>query len=144
MKYFLAANDVVLEDLPRGKVRLHASGDDFESIWVAVDEPNGKMYFLNAPLHLHPFPSWGTELDLSLGQTIDIDPIRGATPDEGKLTVHRDMYDHIVEYLAEDGEFDAQRYFDDIFGKHEEDPNVTYVTEIVKTDEETSEGDSTL
>lgn len=101
MKILKSETTVDLNDLPRGKCRIHINGDDVESIWVANDVENGKMYFLNSAVMFYPFYTWGTEYPIS--KDLNMHPYRGDTPDDTELTYHPLVYEEFIPLLQEDG-----------------------------------------
>ena len=94
--------DFKISSLPEGKVRLTVNGEDPESIWVAKDIKNKKMYLLNHALAFYPFPSWGSEWDLD--DSVDVGKARGNTPDETTLILCSESYEPIKDLLEEDKE----------------------------------------
>ena len=101
MKILLSENSKPLEKMEQGKVRLTVNGEDPENIWVARDHESKKMYLLNHALAFFPFPSWGTEFPLQ--NSIDVAEIRGESPDDTVLTVHKEAYDNMKKHLNEEG-----------------------------------------
>lgn len=108
MKYLKSESTVDLESLPKGKAMLSVKGGDRENIWVAKDEENKKMYLLNHSLNLYPFPSWGAEFDLV--SSLDLDSVRGNTPDDLVLTIHSSAYENYKSFIDEDGSFNPENY----------------------------------
>lgn len=100
MKLFKSTNETPLDSLPKGKARLTVNGDDPENIWVAIDEVNKKMYLLNHALAFYPFPSWGSEWDLS--KSLDVAEARGNHPDDTILTLHPEAYDYLSPCIVDD------------------------------------------
>lgn len=88
------------EHLPKRKLKLSDNGD-IESIWIAVDEPNKKMYLLNHALAFYPFPSWGAEFDLA--DKLEVKEIKGDSPDKLELTFPEFVLNHIPTLKDDDG-----------------------------------------
>jgi len=99
-----------IDTLPKGKTRLTVNGGDTEGIWVANDEKNKVMFLLNHALAFYPFPSWGTEWPL--GHSVDVGAARGKSVEDTVITMHPEAYDHIKEFLNEDGILDVDKWFE--------------------------------
>jgi len=104
---FKSTNETSLESLPKGKVILTVAEEDPESIWVAKDIVNNKMYLLNHAINFHPIPSWGSEWDLA--DELDIAEARGKSFDDTVLTFHSEAHDVLSEFITNDS-FNVEAY----------------------------------
>lgn len=97
MKYLLAENAIDLDSIEHSKTRLFTPGDGGETPWVKKDVENNVMYLSNHALAFYPYPSWGAQLPLS--SNLNIEDIRGKSPDDCTLTLHPEAYEVIEPFL---------------------------------------------
>lgn len=110
MKIICSENKSPLEGMELGKAKLTVNGQDPENIWVKKDTAAGKMYLQNHSLAFYPFPSWG--LELPIGSSFDVAEMRGESPDDTVMTVHSEAFDHIKQFLDEDGKLKMDEFFE--------------------------------
>jgi len=72
------------------------------------DQVNKKMYLINHAVAFFPFPSWGTEWELS--NQVDVGEARGDAPEDTKLTFHPEAYKMITQFLDSEGMMDIEEY----------------------------------
>lgn len=112
-----------IAELPKRKIILTDGPHDPipESIWVAMDEENKKMYLLNHAIAMFPYPSWGMELPLQ--KSIDINNHRAKTPEQTVMIVCKEAYEALERYLDKCGRLDFNKFQEDQLNRAKEQEN---------------------